>query len=148
VAYKLLLQDTYPSWLYPIKAGATTIWERWDGIKTDGSFEESSMNSYNHYAYGAIGDWMYQNIAGIQAAEPGYKKITIKPAIGGGLQWAEGSYDCSYGTIHSKWTIDGDKLDMVVTIPQNTTADVFVPDAHGKTYKKFSVKGGNYHFQR
>ena len=148
VAYKLLLQDTYPSWLYPIKAGATTIWERWDGIKTDGSFEESSMNSYNHYAYGAIGDWMYQNIAGIQAAEPGYKKITIKPVIGGGLQWAEGSYDCGYGIIHSKWTIDGDKLDMVVTIPQNTTADVFVPDAHGKTYKKFSVKGGSYHFQR
>jgi alpha-L-rhamnosidase len=148
IAYKLLLQDTYPSWLYPIKAGATTIWERWDGIKTDGSFEDPSMNSYNHYAYGAIGDWMYQHIAGIQAASPGYKKIIIKPVIGGGLQWAEGSYDCSYGTIHSKWKIDADKLDMMVSIPQNTTADIYVPDAQGRTYKKFSVKGGDYHFQR
>ncbi|WP_184550073.1 glycoside hydrolase family 78 protein [Mucilaginibacter sp. FT3.2] len=148
VAYKLLLQDTYPSWLYPVKAGATTIWERWDGIRTDGSFEEPSMNSYNHYAYGAIGNWMYQNIAGIQAAEPGYKKIIIKPVIGGGLTWAEGSYDCPYGRINSKWKIEGNKLDMTVTIPSNTTADIFVPDAQGKTYKKFSVKGGLYHFQR
>lgn len=148
VAYRLLLQDTYPSWLYPIKAGATTIWERWDGIRTDGSFEESSMNSYNHYAYGAIGDWMYQNIAGIQAGEAGYKKIIIKPAIGGGLTWAEGSYDCPYGHISSKWKIEGGKLDMTVTIPQNTTADIFVPDALGKTYQKVSVKGGDYHFQR
>jgi alpha-L-rhamnosidase len=148
VAYKLLLQDTYPSWLYPVKAGATTIWERWDGIKPDGSFEDPSMNSYNHYAYGAIGDWMYQNIAGIQAAAPGYKKIVIKPVIGGGLSWAEGNYDCSYGTIHCKWMIVGEKLDMVVTIPQNTTAEVFVPDWQGKTYKKFTVKAGNYHFSR
>jgi alpha-L-rhamnosidase len=148
IAYKLLLQDTYPSWLYPIKEGATTIWERWDGIKTDGSFEDPSMNSYNHYAYGAIGDWMYQNIAGINAAAPGYKKIVIKPVMGGGLQWAEGSYNCSYGTIRSKWKIDGDKFDIVVSIPQNTTADVYVPDIHGTTYKKFSVRAGDYHFQR
>jgi alpha-L-rhamnosidase len=106
------------------------------------------MNSYNHYAYGAIGDWMYQNIAGIQAGEAGYKKIIIKPAIGGGLTWAEGGYDCPYGHISSKWKIEGNKLDMTVTIPQNTTADIFVPDALGKTYQKFSVKGGDYHFQR
>ncbi|MFA6245392.1 MAG: glycoside hydrolase family 78 protein [Mucilaginibacter sp.] len=148
VAYKLLLQDTYPSWLYPIKAGATTIWERWDGIRTDGSFEESSMNSYNHYAYGAIGDWMYQNITGIQAAEPGYKKIIIKPVLGGGLSWAEGAYDCPYGRIESKWKISGNKLDMTVTIPPNTTADIFIPNAQGKSYKKVSVEGGLYHFQR
>ncbi|AYL95411.1 glycoside hydrolase family 78 protein [Mucilaginibacter celer] len=148
VAYKLLLQDTYPSWLYPIKAGATTIWERWDGIRTDGSFEEASMNSYNHYAYGAIGDWMYQNIAGIQAAEPGYKKIIIKPVIGGGLTWAEAGYDSVYGHINSKWKIEGNKLDMAVTIPPNTVADIFVPDALGKTYKKFTVNSGEYHYSR
>lgn len=148
VAYKLLLQDTYPSWLYPVRAGATTIWERWDGIKTDGSFEDPSMNSYNHYAYGAIGDWMYQNIAGIRAAEPGYKKIIIKPVIGGGLTWAEGSYNCSYGLISCKWTITGNKLNMDVSIPQNTTADISVPDWQGKNIKTVKVKAGSYHFSR
>lgn len=148
IAYKLLLQDTYPSWLYPIKAGATTIWERWDGIRTDGSFEEASMNSYNHYAYGAIGDWMYQNIAGIQAAGAGYKKIIIKPVIGGNLTWAEAGYDCPYGHISSKWKIEAGKLDLTVSIPPNTTADVFVPDAQGKTYQKYSVTSGEYHYSR
>jgi len=148
VAYKLLLQDSYPSWLYPIKQGATTIWERWDGIKTDGTFEEASMNSYNHYAYGAIGDWMYQNIAGIQAAEPGYKKIMIKPLLGGKLSWAEASYECPYGLIKSRWEIADQKLELTVTIPQNTTADVFVPDAQGKNYKKYTVQAGDHHFSR
>ncbi len=78
VAYKLLLQETYPSWLYPVKMGATTIWERWDGQKPDSSFQTPGMNSFNHYAYGAIGDWMYRNISGIDTYEegPGYKKIT------------------------------------------------------------------------
>ncbi|WP_121812109.1 glycoside hydrolase family 78 protein [Mucilaginibacter kameinonensis] len=148
VAYKLLLQDTYPSWLYPIKQGATTIWERWDGIKTDGSFEEPSMNSYNHYAYGAIGDWMYRNIAGIIPAAPGYKKILIKPVIGGGLSWAEGKYECPYGSISCKWEIIANKLNMNVTIPQNTTADIFIPDFQGKTYQKITVGPGVYHYSR
>lgn len=148
IAYKLLLQDTYPSWLYPIKQGATTIWERWDGIKTDGSFEESSMNSYNHYAYGAIGDWMYRYIAGITPAAPGYKKIIIKPVIGGGLSWAEGKYECPYGNISCKWKITAKKLNMTVTIPQNTTADIFVPDYEGKNYKKYIVSAGTYHYNR
>jgi alpha-L-rhamnosidase len=148
IAYKLLLQDTYPSWLYPIKQGATTIWERWDGIRTDGSFEESSMNSYNHYAYGAIGDWMYQHIAGIQAAGPGYKKILIQPSPGGGLTWAEGSYDCAYGRIACSWKISGTQLDMTVTIPPNTTADIFVPDAQGNNYEKHTVGAGTHHYSR
>ncbi|MEO6150512.1 MAG: glycoside hydrolase family 78 protein [Mucilaginibacter sp.] len=148
LAYTLLLQDTFPSWLYPVKMGATTIWERWDGIKPDGSFQNPEMNSFNHYAYGAIGDWMYQNIAGIQAAEPGYKKIVIKPIIGGKLTWAEGTYDCPFGKISSKWKITGNKLTMDVTIPQNTTADIYVPDAAGKNYKMYTVKGGTYQYSR
>ena len=148
IAYQLLLQDTYPSWLYPIKQGATTIWERWDGIKTDGTFEDASMNSYNHYAYGAIGDWMYQNIAGIQAATPGYKKIIIKPVLGGKLTWAEASYNCPYGTIKSNWKITGGKFALDITIPQNTTADIFVPDVQGKNYVKYTVKAGEHHFSR
>ncbi len=106
------------------------------------------MNSFNHYAYGAIGDWMYQHIAGIRAGAPGYKKIVIKPVIGGGLTWAEGDYECPYGRIHCKWALSGDKLEMTVNIPQNTTADVYVPDGHGKQYKRFSVKAGEYHFNR
>ncbi|HWH62816.1 MAG TPA: family 78 glycoside hydrolase catalytic domain, partial [Ginsengibacter sp.] len=85
IAYKLLLQQTYPSWLYPVKMGATTIWERWDGIKPDSTFETPGMNSFNHYSYGAIGDWMYRSMAGIDTYEdgPGYKHIKIKPHIGG-----------------------------------------------------------------
>src|SRR5205085_1510675 len=108
VAYKLLLQDTYPSWLYPVKMGATTIWERWDGIKPDSSFQTPGMNSFNHYAYGAIGDWMYRVIAGIDTYEnaPGYKKIKIRPVIGGGLTYANADLKTYYGTVSSHWKID------------------------------------------
>ena len=93
VAYDLLNQETYPSWLYPVKKGATTIWERWDGIKPDGSFQDVSMNSYNHYAYGAIGDWMYQNMAGIDLVEPGFKKFVIAPKPGGGFTSTKATYE-------------------------------------------------------
>ena len=90
VAYKLLLQETYPSWLYPVKMGATTIWERWDGQKPDSSFQTPGMNSFNHYAYGAIGDWMYRNITGLDTYDDGagYKKIIIRPHPGGNLEYA------------------------------------------------------------
>lgn len=148
VAYDLLMQETYPSWLYPVKMGATTIWERWDGIKPDGSFQTPAMNSYNHYAYGAIGDWMYKNICGIQAGAPGYKKIVIKPTIGGGLSSAEGSYDSEYGIVRSKWSIEGNKFRLAVTIPPNTTAEVYVPDSKGQSYRQFSVNSGEYNFER
>ena len=131
-AYKLLLQDSYPSWLYPVKMGATTIWERWDGIKPDGTFETPSMNSYNHYAYGAIGDWMYRVIAGIDTKtdEPGYKGIIIKPAIGGNLQNASADYETNYGKVSSHWKIDSGNLLMDVEIPANTTATVYIPVAN------------------
>jgi alpha-L-rhamnosidase len=148
LAYTLLLQDTFPSWLYPVKMGATTIWERWDGIRPDGTFQTTAMNSFNHYAYGAIGEWMYKNVAGIQSAEPGYKKIIIKPIIGGKLTWAQGTYYCPSGTIKSRWEIADNKLKMDVTIPANTTADIYVPDASGKDYQKYSVKAGTYHYSR
>lgn len=148
VAYDLLMQDTYPSWLYPVKMGATTIWERWDGIKPDRSFQVPSMNSYNHYAYGAIGDWMYQHIVGIQAGLPGYKKIVIKPTVGGHLTSAEGSFDSDYGTILSRWEIKDNKFKLSVTIPPNTSAEIFVPDAKGKSYKNFKVGSGQYDFEQ
>lgn len=129
IAFRLLLQDTYPSWLYPVKMGATTIWERWDGIKPDGSFETPTMNSYNHYAYGAIGDWMYRVIAGIDTKEdgPGYKHIIIKPTTGGNLEYATADYQTNYGKIASSWKVDGNKFLLNISIPANTNATVYLP---------------------
>ncbi len=129
IAYALLLQDTYPSWLYPVKMGATTIWERWDGEKPDHSFENAGMNSFNHYAYGAIGDWMYRVIAGIDTKEDGagYRKIIIHPHPGGSLTQAEGQLKTYYGNIRSSWQLQNGQLTLDVEIPANTTASVFVP---------------------
>ena len=129
VAYKLLLQDTYPSWLYPVKMGATTIWERWDGIKPDSTFQTPSMNSFNHYSYGAIGDWMYRSICGIDTYpdEPGYKRIRIMPHIGGSLTYANADLKTYYGTISSHWKVDNGKLQLNVEIPANTRATVYIP---------------------
>jgi alpha-L-rhamnosidase len=138
VAYQLLLQDTYPSWLYPVKMGATTIWERWDGIKPDGTFETPTMNSYNHYAYGAIGDWMYRNIAGIdtKTEAPGYKQIVIKPTIGGNLDYANADYETNYGKVSSHWKEDGNNLSLDVEIPANTTATIYIPSNSGADIKE------------
>ncbi len=131
VAYELLLQESYPSWLYPVKMGATTIWERWDGIKPDSSFQNPGMNSFNHYAYGAIGDWMYRVIAGIDTDEkiPGYKQIIIHPRPGGNLNRAEGRYESMYGTIRSSWRIEDGKFLIDITVPVNTEARVVLPNA-------------------
>ena len=129
VAYNLLLQDSYPSWLYPVKMGATTIWERWDGIRPDGSFEDASMNSFNHYSYGAIGDWMYRVIAGIDTKtdSPGYKHIIIKPHPGGILTYAHADYETPYGKVSAHWQTDSAKFSLDVEIPANTVATVDVP---------------------
>ncbi len=129
VAYKLLHQEEYPSWLYPVKQGATTIWERWDGIKPDGSFQDAGMNSFNHYAYGAIGDWLYQVVAGIELDPdtPGYKRILIQPQPGGGLTYARASLDSMYGRIESRWTFADDDFQLAVTIPANTEGVVYLP---------------------
>jgi len=143
-----LLQKTYPSWLYPVTAGATTIWERWDGIKPDSSFEESSMNSFNHYSYGAIGDWMYSNIAGIQASSPGYKRILIKPVLGGGITWTKASHMSPYGVISVNWDITGNAFKIDVTIPPNTTAEIDVPDVKATGYQKHYVTAGTYTYHR
>ncbi|MEJ2879842.1 glycoside hydrolase family 78 protein [Pedobacter sp. GR22-6] len=144
VAYDLLLQESYPSWLYPVKMGATTIWERWDGIKPDGSFQTESMNSFNHYAYGAIGDWMYRTMTGIQSDESavGYKKIIIKPQPGGKISHAAAELMTSYGLVKSSWKIENGLFKLDVVIPANTQATVILPD--GKTEQSGS---GTYHFE-
>ncbi len=133
VAYRLLMQDTYPSWLYPVKMGATTIWERWDGIKPDSSFETPGMNSFNHYSYGAIGDWMYRVIAGIDtyAADPGYHHSRIDPHPGGGLTEAGADLQTGYGLLSSHWRLNNDTLYMDLVIPANTTSSVYIPAPDG-----------------
>ncbi|WP_245647885.1 glycoside hydrolase family 78 protein [Paenibacillus borealis] len=130
-AYKLLLQTDYPSWLYQVTRGATTIWEHWDGIKEDGSFWSKDMNSFNHYAYGAIGDFLYRCVAGIEQVEeyPGYKQFLIQPHPGGGLTSAAGALESMYGKIRSGWTIDSGKIELVTVVPPNTSATVLLPDA-------------------
>jgi alpha-L-rhamnosidase len=134
VAYKLLLQDTYPSWLYPIKAhGATTIWERWDSMKPDSTFQDPGMTSFNHYAYGAVGDWMYRTIGGIDTEEfdgAGYKESVIKPELGGGLTYAKTSLDTPYGKISTDWRLDSNAFTLQIDIPANTSASVILP-IHG-----------------
>jgi len=130
VAYKLLLTDTYPSWLFPVKNGATTMWERWNGWTPDKGFGDIGMNSFNHYAFGAVGEYLYGGVGGIQAASPGYKTIVIKPAIGEGLTWANTAFDSIYGRIVSNWKLDGTALTLSVVIPPNTTAEVHIPASH------------------
>jgi alpha-L-rhamnosidase len=140
VAYRLLLQDTYPSWGYQIDRGATTMWEHWDSIKPDGSFQNPAMNSFNHYAYGAVGEWMYRNIAGISSDSSdghgtGFKKITIRPRPGGRIQHASASYQSVYGEIATSWRRQDHRFELDVTVPANTTATVHVPavNAHAVT---------------
>lgn len=130
-AYMLLDNEQYPSWLYPVRQGATTIWERWDGIKPDGSFQDASMNSFNHYAYGSIGDWMYRVVAGIEVdpAAPGYRHILLQPQPGGGFTSFAASHLTPYGKVSSSWQISGGSFSLAVDIPPNTTATVRLPHA-------------------
>ena len=129
VAYDLLLQETYPSWLYPVKMGATTIWERWDGQKTDSTFQDAGMNSFNHYAYGAIGDWMYRVSAGIEILAPGYRQILIQPHPVRRLDYARAVFESPYGTIASGWERKEGRIIVTVKIPCNTSATIMLPAA-------------------
>jgi len=127
VAYDLLLQESYPSWLYPVKMGATTIWERWDGQKTDSTFQDPGMNSFNHYAYGAIGDWMYRVSAGIEIIRPGYNHILVQPHPSARLQYSRASVESPYGNVASGWERQNGKIIVTVRIPANTRATVNLP---------------------
>ena len=137
VAYQLLLQKTYPSWLYPVTKGATTIWERWDGIKPNGQYQTPDMNSFNHYAYGAIGSWMYRTVAGINTDPkfPGYKHIIIKPQTNEVLNYVNASLKSPYGKIASNWTRREEQFELNVEIPPNTMASVYLPNIDVSTVK-------------
>ena len=131
LAFMLLNRKEYPSWLYPVTQGATTIWERWDGQKPDGTFQSVGMNSFNHYAYGAIGEWLYTYVSGIQIDQkaPGYKHFYLAPHPGGDLTDASATYKSLYGEIKSDWKIEGNKMVYSIEIPVNTTATVTLPNA-------------------
>lgn len=131
LAFMLLNRKEYPSWLYPVTQGATTIWERWDGQKPDGTFQNAGMNSFNHYAYGAIGEWLYTYVAGIQIdpENPGYKHFFLAPHPGGGLTDAKAVYKSMYGEIKSDWKIEENQMVYDVSIPANTSATITLPKA-------------------
>ncbi len=139
-AYKLLYRTEYPSWLYPVTQGATTIWERWDGQKPDGTFQDPGMNSFNHYAYGAIGDWLYRKVAGIDIdpAAPGFKSIIVQPHPWGKMNNVSATHISPYGTVASAWEIKNGNFILKVDIPVNTTATVYVPST-GKTMEMNGV---------
>ncbi len=130
VAYKLLEQETFPSWLFPVKNGATTIWERWDGWTPEKGFQDKGMNSFNHYAYGAVGDWMYHTVAGLQLdpEAPGYRHILFRPRPGGSIQWAEAKLLLATGEAAIKWELKGDALHIHVEIPEGSEATVDLPE--------------------
>jgi alpha-L-rhamnosidase len=160
VAYRLLHNTTYPSWGFEIENGATTIWERWDGWTPEHGFEDPGMNSFAHYAFGAVVQWMYEEIGGIHPLKPGYAEIEIRPQPGGKLTWAKTSYDSIRGKIVSEWRLDAGKLAMTVTVPPNAKARIVVPSknpaAVGSDLKPtklegdaavFEVGSGTYRFE-
>jgi alpha-L-rhamnosidase len=126
-AGKVLVQDTFPSWLFSVKHGATTIWERWDGWTPDKGFQDPGMNSFNHYSLGSCGEYLFGYIGGIRPATPGFKTFLIAPSIPDDLTWAKTTYDSIHGQISSYWKREGTHLDLDVTIPPNTAAIVCIP---------------------
>lgn len=168
VAYRLMLQETYPSWLYTVDQGATTIWERWDGWRHDKGFQDPGMNSFNHYAFGAVGEWLYRHVAGISfdPAEPGFAHVYIRPVLGPGLTSAKATYRSLRGDISVEWTLKGEKLTLAVTVPANVRASIQVPSRDGQVmegskpardtlhntfndgaYSEYEVGGGTYRFE-
>jgi alpha-L-rhamnosidase len=127
VAYALLEQETYPSWLFPVKNGATTIWERWDGWTPEKGFQDKGMNSFNHYAYGAVGDWMVSTVAGLEIGAPGYKKILFKPRPGGTITWAEAKLRTPQGEAAIRWELKDGKLTLNLTVPEGSEAELSLP---------------------
>ncbi|MDA1044481.1 MAG: family 78 glycoside hydrolase catalytic domain [Verrucomicrobia bacterium] len=127
LAFRLIQNKTYPSWGYSIEQGATTIWERWNSYTKEHGFGDANMNSFNHYAYGACGEWMFGSMLGIESDGVAFKKITLKPELGKGVTWARGHYDSIHGRISSDWALDGERFIWQVTVPPNTSATVYVP---------------------
>jgi alpha-L-rhamnosidase len=129
IAYQVLFKETYPSWFYSINQGATTLWERWNSYSHKNGFGDAAMNSFNHYAYGAIGQWMYERIAGLapDPQQPGYKHFFIQPRLGGPLSSAKAELETPYGKAASGWKTENGRLRIEATVPPNTSAKLVVP---------------------
>jgi alpha-L-rhamnosidase len=137
IAYSLLLQHKNPSWLYSVDQGATTVWERWDSYTKEYGFGAASMNSFNHYAYGAVVGWVYRHVAGIcsSSSAPGFKKIVLSPNPSRRIGWIDAAYKTKFGIIESSWKFTGEVWEWNFTIPEGTSAEVIVPgDAKSYTY--------------
>lgn len=132
-AYSLLLREDFPSWLYQVKAGATTVWEHWDGRRPDGTMWSADMNSFNHYAYGSVGQWLYDTVAGLrqQEAYPGWEHFLLRPQVGGSLTQAGLTFRSVRGRIVSRWQREDSLVTLTVEIPANTSAEVALPQATG-----------------
>ncbi len=141
-AYRLLLQRECPSWLYPVTMGATTVWERWDSMLPDGTINPGEMTSFNHYALGAVADWMHRTIGGLTPAGPGYRHIGIRPRPGGKLTHCRTSHITPYGLAECSWKIEDGKIDLQVVVPANTTASVTLPG----TDEPLEVGSGSWHW--
>ncbi|MBQ6823019.1 MAG: family 78 glycoside hydrolase catalytic domain [Clostridia bacterium] len=135
LAYDLLLQETFPSWLFSVKQGATTMWEHWDGIKEDGSFWSKDMNSYNHYAYGSVFDWIFGVAGGITVDEdgPAYEKVTVAPVPDARLGYLTTSIETRRGKLLSHWEYRGEQVLYRFEIPAGTTATIILPDGRTET---------------
>jgi alpha-L-rhamnosidase len=143
VAYHLLLQRDCPSWLYPVTMGATTVWERWDSMLSDGRINPGQMTSFNHYALGSVADWMHRTLAGLAPAGPGYSQILVRPQPGGGIVHAEAEHWTPYGRVAVEWKRSGRTLNVVVTVPPNATASVQLPDS---AFQPRAIGSGTYSF--
>ena len=143
VAYRLLLNETFPSWGYSIKHGATTIWERWDGWTADKGFQDVGMNSFNHYSLGSVGEWLQRYVAGIDTdpARPGYAHLLLRPHPSRRLPSVRASFESLHGRIASEWRLDGDTFTWNVTVPANVTATATLPD--GTVHE---IGSGDYQF--
>lgn len=138
-AYRMLLNTKCPSWLYEIKMGATTVWERWDGLDENGVCPigddgTDMMISYNHYGFGAVGDFLYRRVAGIEPVEPGYRTFAVKPVLGGGLTWAKGSVRTPYGQASVDWRMEDGVFSVTVQVPMGTTCRLTLPDGTETVY--------------
>jgi alpha-L-rhamnosidase len=142
-AFHLLTQRECPSWLYPVTMGATTIWERWDSLLPDGSVNPGQMTSFNHYALGAVADWLHRTVGGLAPAAPGYRHLDVRPRPGGGLAHARAQHSTPYGLAECAWTIEGGQIEVVVVVPPNTTASITLP---GDDAKPIEVGSGRHHW--
>ncbi len=140
-AYGLLLQRECPSWLYPVTMGATTIWERWDSLLPDGSVNPGEMTSFNHYALGAVADWMHRTLGGLAPVAPGYRRLAIQPRPGGGLRYATARHLTPYGLAECAWRIQNENIEVSLVVPPNTTASVILP---GREAEPIQVGSGAY----